>query len=139
VTARLIRKRAAPPVRLGLRCYRTTTSGAGHKTSRCNSCRRARRVGLHLRVAKTDDIGKPGTPSSIAPVTDAYACLRAGSDYSSTEWIAYEATDAQDLEGVDIDGIIGCDSLQYFNVYFDYGHHAIYLEPNDAYRRAAHH
>jgi len=57
---------------------------------------------------------------------------------SFTEWIAYEATDTQDLEGVDIDGIIGCDFLQYFNVYFDYGHRAIYLEPNDAYRRAAH-
>jgi aspartyl protease len=54
------------------------------------------------------------------------------------EWLAYEATDTQDLEGVDIDGVIGCDFLQFFNVYFDYGHHAIYLEPNDAYRRAAH-
>ena len=138
MTARLIRKRAAPLVRLGLRCHRG--------------------------VAKADDIGKPGTPNgppSTAPITvtlksvfhthdtamavmtgkyrDVYAFLRAGSDYSSTEWIAYEATDAQDLEGVDIDGIIGCDFLQFFNVYFDYGHHAIYLEPNDAYRRAAHH
>lgn len=54
------------------------------------------------------------------------------------EWIAYEATDTQDLEGVDIDGIIGCDFLQYFNVYFDYGHRSVYLEPNDAYRRAVH-
>ena len=55
------------------------------------------------------------------------------------EWIAYEAMDTQDLEGVNIDGIIGCDFLQYFNVYFDYGHRSIYLEPNDAYRKAEHH
>jgi len=51
------------------------------------------------------------------------------------EWLAYKATDTQDLEGVDIDGVIGCDFLRYFNVYFDYGHHAVYLEPNDVYRR----
>lgn len=54
------------------------------------------------------------------------------------EWLAYEASDSQDLEGLDVDGIIGCDFLQYFNVFFDYGHHAVYLEPNDAYKRAVH-
>lgn len=55
-----------------------------------------------------------------------------------TEWLAYESTDTEDLEGIDVDGVIGTDFLQYFNVYFDYGHHAIYLEPNDEYRRAVH-
>ena len=55
------------------------------------------------------------------------------------EWVAYEDTDTQDLEGVDVDGIIGCDFLQYFNVYFDYAQQQIYLEPNDLYKRSIQH
>ena len=27
------------------------------------------------------------------------------------------------------------DFLQYFNVFFDYGQHFVYLEPNDTYKR----
>ncbi len=52
------------------------------------------------------------------------------------EWVAYEAMDTEDLEGVNVDGVIGCDFLQYFNVFFDYAQQQIYLEPNALYKRS---
>jgi hypothetical protein len=52
------------------------------------------------------------------------------------EWLAYEVTDPAFFEGVDSDGIIGCDFLQYFNVFFDYPQHLVYLEPNGVYKRS---
>jgi aspartyl protease len=53
------------------------------------------------------------------------------------EWLAYKAIDSNHvLEGVDFDGIIGCDFLEYFNVFFDYNHHLIYLEKNDIFKKA---
>ena len=55
------------------------------------------------------------------------------------EWTAFEAADTQDLEGVDVDGVIGCDFLRYFNVFFDYPQQAIYLEPNDTLKRSVVH
>jgi Aspartyl protease len=55
------------------------------------------------------------------------------------EWLAFEFDNIDDFEGVTPDGVIGCDFLQYFNVYFDYGHHLVYLEPNATFKRAAHH
>jgi hypothetical protein len=55
------------------------------------------------------------------------------------EWLAYEDMDPNDIEGVETDGRIGCDFLMYFNVFFDYGQHLIYLEPNDDYKRAVTH
>jgi hypothetical protein len=55
------------------------------------------------------------------------------------EWLAFEFDSVDDYEGVSADGVIGCDFLQYFNVFFDYGHHLVYLEPNDSFKRAIHH
>ena len=55
------------------------------------------------------------------------------------EWLAFAIDNADDYEGVTADGVIGCDFLQYFDVYFDYGHHLVYLEPNATFKRAAHH
>jgi len=54
------------------------------------------------------------------------------------EWLAFVIDSADAFEGVDADGVIGCDFLQYFNVFFDYGHHIVYLEPNDSFKRAKH-
>jgi hypothetical protein len=56
-----------------------------------------------------------------------------------TEWTAYEFTKSDFLEGVNVDGSIGYDFLQYFNVFLDYPQHQIFLEKNDAGKRAEHH
>ena len=78
-----------------------------------------------------------GSKSSKIKATQLKALDFGGVQFS--EWTAYEATDTQDLEGADLDGIIGCDFLRYFNVFFDYAQQAIYLEPNDTFKRSVEH
>lgn len=69
--------------------------------------------------------------------TELKSLIFGGVDFE--EWLAFEIDSPNDVEGVTADGVIGCDFLQYFNVYFDYGQHLVYLEPNDVFRRSIHH
>lgn len=55
------------------------------------------------------------------------------------EFVAYESTDGSADEGVENDGVLGYDFLQFFNVYFDYPQHMIYLELNDNFYKSKHH
>lgn len=53
------------------------------------------------------------------------------------EWLAYKFTDPSMFEGVNRDGVIGTDFLEYFNVFIDYPHRLIYFEPNERFKKSA--
>lgn len=55
------------------------------------------------------------------------------------DFTVYAVADNSFYEGIDADGVIGYNFLRYFNVFFDYPHHQVYLEQNADFRRGQGH